>query len=324
MKRVLVLANNLEQASYRVRVEALLPALRKLGIETTVGLRTKSYFQNRRLYQTAVEFDSVLLQRKFLSTWEARVLRKYARRIVYDIDDALMFHNRPVGWFSRLRTKARFAATAAVVDHVVAGNAYLAEMFRKCGATTTVLPTVVDPARYAVKVHVQNNQTRLVWIGSRSTVGYLRGAMPALRLAGQRVQGLDVLAIVDEALTDSPVPVEHRPWSSETESASLVAGDIGIAPTPSDPWTLGKCGFKIVQYMAAGLPVVASPVGANAELVQEGMTGFLPKTDEAWADAIEVLSRDVALRQRMGQAGRARVEKELCVQRAAEVWAGLL
>ena len=324
MKRVLVLANNLKQASYRVRVDALLPLLRARGVDTTLGLRTNNPLHNYRLFASAGDYDAVLLQRKLLDGWEARVLRTHARRIVYDIDDAIMHFNRPVSRLSRWRTGRRFRATVRALDHVVAGNEYLADIFRRAGPSASVLPTVVDPARYAAKRHAETAAPRLVWIGSHSTLPYLRQHLPALALAADRVPGLGLITVADESITGAPFPVEHRPWSADTEAASLAAGDVGVAPTPTDPWTLGKCGFKIVQYMAAGLPVVASPVGANAELVRDGETGFLPTSDEAWADAIARLAADVDLRRRMGAAGRRRVEEELCLTRAADEWAKLL
>ncbi|HEX8915069.1 MAG TPA: glycosyltransferase family 4 protein [Humisphaera sp.] len=325
MARLLVLANNLRQASYRVRVEALLPLLRARGVESTVGLRSNSNpVANVRLFRTAAAFDAVLLQRKLLDPWEAKLLRHYARRLLYDVDDAVMYHNRPVGPVTRWRTGRRFRATAGALDHVVAGNEYLAERFRARGRAVTVLPTVVDPARYVVRRHAETPAPRLVWIGSKSTLPYVRTYLPALSAAAARVPGLGLITVADETIADAPFPVEHRPWSADTEAASLAAGDVGIAPTPTDPWTLGKCGFKIVQYMAAGLPVVASPVGANAELVRHGETGFLPTSDAEWADAIERLATDAALRERMGRAGRERVERELNVGRAADVWAGLI
>lgn len=324
MKRVLILANNLRQASYRVRIEALLPLLRECGIETTVGLRKTNPITTWRVLSSAKNFDAVILQRKMLEGWEGRLLRRNARRIVYDIDDALMYFNRPVSWHSRLRTRLRFRATVRAIDHVVAGNEHLADIFRREGRSATVIPTVVDPARYIVRRHADTISPRLVWIGSHSTLPYVQGQIGALRAAVERTPALRLVTIADQTLTDAPLPVEHRAWSADTEAASLAKGDIGIAPTPTDPWTLGKCGFKIVQYMAAGLPVVASPVGANAELVREGVTGFLPTTDAEWADAIHRLATDTALRQRMGQAGRERVEAELCLKKAADVWATLL
>jgi glycosyltransferase involved in cell wall biosynthesis len=235
-----------------------------------------------------------------------------------------MYHSRPVGPLEAWRTRRRFAAVARAADWVIAGNDYLANLFRAEGATVKVLPTVVDPAHYGVKNHAETQSPTLVWIGSRSTLSYLRQFTDALSAAAARVPGLRLITIADEPLANPPIPAEHVEWSESAESAALLRGDIGIAPTPEDRWTLGKCGFKIVQYLATGLPVVASPVGANTEIVTAGVTGFLPQSTPDWADAIATLAADVHLRQTMGAAGRTRVEQNLCLESAAKVWADLL
>jgi glycosyltransferase involved in cell wall biosynthesis len=175
-----------------------------------------------------------------------------------------------------------------------------------------------------VKAHAATDAPRLVWIGSHSTIPYLRQFLPALERAANEVPGLGLVTIADETVAGAGMPVEHVPWTAEGEAEALCRGDIGIAPTPTDRWTLGKCGFKIVQYMAAGLPVVASPVGANAELVWAGESGFLPVTPEEWAAAVVRLATDVELRVAMGRAGRERVERELCLAHVADEWARLL
>jgi glycosyltransferase involved in cell wall biosynthesis len=163
-----------------------------------------------------------------------------------------------------------------------------------------------------------------VWIGSRSTVRYLQRFLPALEAAAQRVPGLRLVTIADVSVRSRRIPVEHVPWSVDTEAEALTRADIGIAPTPLDRWTLGKCGFKILQYMAAGLPVIASPVGANAGLVRPGETGLLPKHGRDWPDAVAALARDVESRERMGLAGRELVERDFRVDDAADAWADLL
>jgi glycosyltransferase involved in cell wall biosynthesis len=324
IKRVLVIANNLEQASYRVRVEALIKPLAERSVELDVKLRPQSPLARRNLLRSATEYDAVLLQRKLLDPSDARLLRRSVRRIYYDVDDAVMYHAGPVGWWSQFRTTRRFHATAAIVDRVVAGNEYLADIFRARGCAVTVLPSVVDPGRYDVKRHKETESPRLVWIGSRSTLPYVREHLAALERASDDVGGLKLVTIADQTIEKSRLPIEHVPWSAAAEAASLVGGDIGIAPTPSDRWTLGKCGFKIVQYMAAGLPVVASPVGANAEIVQDGVTGYLPARMEDWPDAIARLAHDPNLRARLGRAGRERVEREYSITKAADVWAQIL
>src|SRR6185436_6764585 len=155
----------------------------------------------------------------------------------------------------------------------------------------------------------ETNPINLVWIGSQSTLPYVEQHIDAIRLAASRVP-LKLITIADRTLENPGFAVEHVPWTFDGEAAALVRGDIGIAPTPCDRWTLGKCGFKIIQYMAAGLPAIASPVGANAEIVRVGETGLLADSPEQWADAIVQLARDVGLRRRMGVAAREVVERE--------------
>ncbi|HET6248114.1 MAG TPA: glycosyltransferase family 4 protein [Tepidisphaeraceae bacterium] len=327
MKRVLVLANNLSQASFRVRIAALAPLLAERGFLLDVQLRPKGWLRGPRLWRlltSAKRAHAVILQRRLLNPWEATRLRRHARKIFYDIDDALMYHNRPVGLVSRWRTARRFRATARALDHVVAGNDYLADIFRREGKSATIIPTMVDSARYARKLHAATDSPRLVWIGSNSTLDYVEKFLPALEQAARDVKGLRLVTIGDKTVSSSALNIDHEIWSEQTEAAALLRGDIGIAPTPADQWTLGKCGFKILQYMAAGLPVIASPVGANEQIVQEGITGFLPATPGEWPAAIARLAADAALRARMGDAGRELAEQRYSLAVAADEWARLL
>jgi glycosyltransferase involved in cell wall biosynthesis len=187
-----------------------------------------------------------------------------------------------------------------------------------------VIPTVIDAARYEAKSHGPISTPRLVWIGSHSTLPYLQGFLPAIEQAAGEVPGLKLLTIADVTVTSDRIEVEHEPWTEAGEAAALCRGDIGIAPTPRDPWTMGKCGFKILQYMAAGLPVIASPVGANAQIVVDGETGLLPPKPENWPSSIKRLADDPLLRARMGTAARQRVRAEYSLERAADEWAALL
>ena len=323
MKRVLVITTNLRQASYRLWIAGIRALLAERGFDFDVQVRSKRLFERRALFRRAGGYDAVILFRKLLDPSDARLLRRHAKRIFYALDDAVMYHAHPVGCFSRWRTKRRFEATAKIADHVVAGNDYLADIFRRRGNDVTVLPTCIDASKYAVKPDERGGGVALVWIGSSSTLGYLDEIMPAVGEAAQRLPGLRLITIADRTIDRAPVPVEHIAWSEQEEAAALVRGDIGIAPTPDDQWTRGKCGFKILQYMAAGLPVIASPVGANAQIVTPE-TGVLATTPRDWTDAIVRLAADLELRRRMGAAGRARVEAEYPLVRAAETWARLL
>jgi hypothetical protein len=276
------------------------------------------------LLRSASEFSQVILQRKLLDPSDARLLARHAKRVLFDVDDAVMRHDGPAGWVSRWRTNRRFKATARVLDHVVAGNELLAGIFAWQGCATSIIPTVVEPADYQMKQHAPTDAPTLVWIGSKSTLSYLCDVELAMERASKRLPGLRLLTIADRTLESCAIPVEHVTWSKTSEAMALVRGDIGIAPTPLTPWTEGKCGFKIVQYMAAGLPVIASPVGANAQIVREGETGFLPASVDDWPGLIERLCEDVALRRTMGEAGRRRVESVYSISTVVRQWVRVL
>ena len=324
VKRVLAITSNLAQASSRLRVAALVEPLRTRGYDLAVHACPRTWAARRALLRSAGQYHAVLLQRKLLDPWNWRLLRRHARRVIFDVDDAVRYHPTRVGPYSLVRTALRFAATTQNVDHVVAGNPYLADMFGGHGCSVTVLPTAIDTERYGVKRHAPTDAPRLVWIGSRSTLTYLERFMPVLDAAAKVVPGLRLLTIADATVRSSLIPVEHVSWSVEAEAEALCGGDIGIAPTPRDRWTLGKCGFKILQYMAAGLPVIASPVGANVSLVRPGETGFAPETLDQWCGAIATLARDSDLRRRMGLAGRLLVERQYRIEDVADTWAELL
>ena len=321
-RRVLAIASNLAQASARLRVAALAGPLVRRGFALDFRACPRGWSARRALLRSAGDYHAVVLHRKLLDPWNWRVLRRHARRVIFDVDDAVRFHPAWVGPYSRVRTAMRFAATARNVQHVVAGNPYLVEMFG--GRAATVLPTPIDSYQYRLKRHAATDAPRLVWIGSRSTVRYLQRFMPAIERAARLVPGLRLLTVADVSVRSNVIPVEHVPWSLAGETDALCRGDIGIAPTPVDRWTLGKCGFKILQYMAAGLPVIASPVGANAGLVRPGETGLLPASPDDWPEAIATLAADVESRRRMGLAGRRVVEQDFRVDDAADAWAELL
>jgi glycosyltransferase involved in cell wall biosynthesis len=323
LKDVLVITNNLQQASFRLRIEALKSLLESRGIHLDIQVRPRNFFSRRNLLRTAANYDAVILQRKLLDPLDAKLLRRHARKIFYDIDDAVMYHAHPVGWISRFRTRRRFDATAKIVHTAVVGNEYLAQIFRERGIATTVLPTCVDPNHYIIKQHAATSEPKLVWIGSHSTLPYLHEHLPAIEAAAREVSNLRLTIIADESLHSDAISIGHIKWSADAEAAALASADIGIAPTPRDRWTLGKCGFKIVQYMAAGLPTIASPVGANEQLVRND-TGILATTPAEWTQAIVKLARNAELRAQLGKTARQRVIDEYSFTRAADVWSALL
>jgi glycosyltransferase involved in cell wall biosynthesis len=323
-KRILVITIDPTEAAFRLRLAILADLLADDGYTFDFKERPGNFTQRLRLIATADQYDAVIVQRKLLDPSHARLLRRLSLRIFFDLDDAVMVQRRKISRWSQWLKNRRFIATARAADHVVAGNQYLATRFRELGTPVTVLPTVVDPFHYLVKAHTATDLPALVWIGSKSTLPYLKQWMPAIEAAGRRVPGLRLITIANGTVDSDVVEVVHRPWSQETEAISLHLGDIGIAPTPIDPWSIGKSGFKIIQYMATGLPVIASPVGANADILQAGNTGVLAESVPEWTEAIVQLAGNVTMRAKMGAAGRQRVMECYTLSRAREVWAGLL
>ena len=181
----------------------------------------------------------------------------------------------------------------------------------------------VDLARYPRAVPAENELFTVGWIGTPVTAKYVRlveSALLELRKGGD----LRVVLVGPSWVELRGLTVELRTWSEETEATEIGSFDVGIMPLPDEPWERGKCGYKLIQYMACSRPVVASPVGVNRRIVEEGVNGFLATTTEDWIRGLATLRRDPPTRQRMGEAGRRKVEMEYCTQVTAPRLAALL
>jgi glycosyltransferase involved in cell wall biosynthesis len=302
--KLLILSNNHDRASFRQRIGVYLPRLRAEGIECTVIRFPPNYISRWRMLKRAGEYDGVFLHKKTLNYIDAFLLRSCAKKIIYDFDDAIMYNpKKPDG----LRSSHRrlFRRTVALADGVIAGNPYLAASARVHCGRVAVLPTGLEVSGYASgSPRISDGRIRLVWIGSTATLKYLKEISPSLERIGQRYPQVTLRLICDSFFELSSLPVEKCAWSLETEAAGLTACDIGLAPLPDNPFTRGKCGFKVLQYSAAGLPVAASPVGTNADYVLDGKTGLLAGNPDQWYAHLERLIGDPSLRRRMGAAGR--------------------
>jgi glycosyltransferase involved in cell wall biosynthesis len=255
----------------------------------------------------AKDFDAVFLHKKILNPFDAYYLRKYAKKIIYDFDDAVMFDDKhPERPHHKRQTS--FRRTATLADLVVAGNFYLAEHARRFNPNVEILPTGLDTKAYKTTAKkAGDGKIRLVWIGSRPTLPHLKHISPALEEIGSRFDNVVLKIISDESFDLQNILVEKRLWSLETEAAELVSSDIGLAPLADNNFTKGKCGFKILQYQAAGLPVVASPVGVNTELVRNNVNGYNATTVTDWVEKLSALVKDTSIRTRMGQSAKQMV-----------------
>jgi glycosyltransferase involved in cell wall biosynthesis len=268
------------------------------------------------------------VQRKLLSPSQIQHLRELAPWLIYDVDDAVFVRDSyaPRGPYSERRLRG-FVRMIKSADAVVVGNEFLRDQAALWAPPERIriIRTSVAPERYSLATHAaRRDGIQLVWIGSASTLPGLTRITPLLEGIGRRFPALALKLICDRALRLDYLPVMTRAWSEATETTELAAADIGISWLPEDTWSQGKCGLKVLQYMAAGLPVIANPVGVQAKLVRHGDTGFLAETPAQWFAAIDRLARDADLRRRMGAAGRRRVEDDYHVRHAGAQWLTLL
>jgi glycosyltransferase involved in cell wall biosynthesis len=308
-----LLGYRLNQPSFRYRMSSLVAPLEAAGWTVHLesfpsgryGLRT---WERRELLRRS---SVAVLHQIKLSGAEARLFAAYAARRIFDFDDAIYVRKpRHLGeaaddsWWRR----QKFAATCRRVDVVAAGNDVLAAAAAPYARRIVTLPTALDASTYQATSATQDDPPTIAWVGNPENLGYLEVLRPALARLAVRHPALRLRVICSQFPDWPDVRIERIQWSPAAEIAALAGSHIGVMPLTDDEWARGKCAFKLLQYMAASLPCVASPVGANTEAVIEGVTGFHARDPAEWEHALERLIGSAELRARLGAAGRAYVE----------------
>ncbi|XPS86379.1 glycosyltransferase, family I [Desulfosarcina variabilis str. Montpellier] len=322
-------------ASSRLRSLQYVPRLSQCGVQVDVtalydeAYLNELYQSNRRslkhialrynqrlwtLLRSAARYDVLWLEQEifpWMPPFAELLLRQWRIPFVVDYDDAI-FHRYDLhtNWLVRHLLGKKIDTIMQLASVVIAGNSYIADRASDSGAKAVVtIPTVIDLNRYAVKQNKGNTPLTIGWIGSPATFDFLRSIAPILIDLKKRLPiRIVIVGIVDPRLKRQ-FPFTYYPWSEDTEAELLKLFDIGIMPLPDTPWTRGKCGYKLIQYMACGIPVIASNVGANKDIVNSGENGFLVSKPEEWVNAIERLVADANLLENMGKNGRQQVEK---------------
>lgn len=335
--RMLALATNpVEGASFRYRILAYVPHLEGAGfaVETSSFFPSDSLgvvYSSRRVVGKAYYVLRGAIQRRALlrrDRYDVIVvhrelfplgLRVFLRRlrslgvpIIYDFDDAMFLPQRterPL--LGKIEDPNGAREIIGVSRAVVAGNGYLAEYARQYNPNVVTIPTPIDTERFRPRKTDRPDGEPLTigWIGSHTTVKYLASlAGPLTALArGHAFQFKAVGAPVTLPLNG--VRVRQQGWTLKDEVAEFQGCDVGVYPLDDDAWARGKCGFKAIQFMAVGVPVVASSVGMNAEIIQDGVNGFLASSEGEWAEKLSLLLKDRNLRRAIGMAGRRTVEE---------------
>jgi hypothetical protein len=280
------------------------------------------YFKRFRWLMSKPDIDVIWLHCElfpYLPGLFERLARWPGKSIVFDYDDAI-FHNYDLHPNPVIRSVlgSKLYTTISGAELAICGNAYLAEYARVHCPRIEIVPTVVNAeVYYPLKAGAERSSDdcpRIGWIGTPSTWReYLLPMLPMLTEAAQAGGGQVAVMGADRQTIAQPL-LETSIWSEAGEVPFLQAMDIGIMPLTDTPWARGKCGYKLIQYMACGLPVIVSPVGVNTEIVEHGVNGFLATTDADWREALVMLLRDPDLRIRMGAAGRRKVEEQYSLQ----------
>lgn len=340
VRRVLALSPIPEEgAGCRFRISQFIPYLESVGYEVTVrpfftpeffrlvyrpghylkkiaalvalslgrwqSLRGLSHYDLVFLYREAFPIGPPLIERWLAGSGKPP--------IVYDFDDAIFLPNVSDAnrFIVSLKWAGKIPEIVRLSAQVIAGNDFLASVARRYNSSVLTIPTCVDTAKFMPRTDGRGGREPLVvgWIGSPTTASYLSmlaGVFKNVHAATPfqlKVSGAASDVAVDE------VPVTNVPWSLADEVSLFNTCDIGVYPLTDDEWSKGKCGFKAIQFMACGVPVVASAVGVNREIIEDGVNGFLATTADEWETKLRTLLTDAALRAQFAEAGRRTVEQ---------------
>lgn len=342
--RLLFLATHpREAASTRYRVLAYFPALDRAGYRldfhsfftsqdlaglyrpgrwlAKLSLAIRGAIQRVRQLRPGA-YDLIFVHRELFPLGLGFFLRRLARigvPVVYDYDDAMFLPQRQDrGLLGKLETPSTVNALLRLSDRVVAGNPHLAAYARRFNPRVELIPTPVDTRLFFPRDGAEPGPVCTIgWIGSPSTAKYLRGLRQVFeRLARSHPFRLKVVG-AGPPLAFGAVPIVNLPWVLTREAEEFRTCDIGVYPLWDDEWSRGKSGFKAIQFMASGIPVVASPVGINSEIIQDGVNGFLAASEQEWTDKLARLIEDQALRLKFASTGRTTVEERYSLAQAA-------
>lgn len=307
-------------ASTRHRVLAHLGALREAGFDVEVEYQVEAPkrwlripYRLRELWldtRPPSDSDLVFVHRRTYPPFFSRRLSRVGVPVVFDLDDALYLPppSADQGAATRRRYRRNFEATAAAADLVVCGNEEVTAHVPH--GRTAVIPTAVDCRVFRPGAAAPAAGPVVGWVGHSDNLPYLEALASPLRELASRLPGLRLVVVADRAPSIDGVDIEFRKWSLDREVACFDGIGVGVMPLADSPWARAKCAFKLLQYMALGIPAVASPVGVNRDLVQDGQNGFLALDDDEWFERLQGLLVDSELRQRIAGAGRRTVETQ--------------
>ncbi|MCL4458577.1 MAG: glycosyltransferase family 4 protein [Chloroflexi bacterium] len=266
----------------------------------------------------ASHFDVLFIQKVLLPIGLQKMVQRLNGKIIFDFDDAIYAsHPTLIGLRSTARAVERLARSLKMSRYVILENRYTAEFASQYNRNIVMITGPIDTEYYRPRQDKGSAQLVIGWVGSPPNTVYLEPLYAVFRQLCRRYKDLSIELVGAGPVGLAGVPLLIKPWRSEGEVQDLQRFDIGLMPLPDDEWSRGKGGYKLLQYMAIGIPSVASPVGINCELIQEGTTGFLADSPEEWVEKLSLLIENGELRHQMGMVGRRLVEEHYSLRASA-------
>jgi glycosyltransferase involved in cell wall biosynthesis len=243
----------------------------------------------------------------YIPTFLERIAKRLNPNMLLEFDDAI---------FLSFLHGSKIPKLIKMSKHIIVGNHFLKDYVIQFNPNVSVIPTVVDIERYKLKEDYRTQGlVNIGWVGLAYNLPYLKQLEETFQKLKSEVGDFLFTVICSKGLEMDGVKTDFKPWNYDDEAKNIGTFDIGIMPLADDEWAKGKCGLKVLQYMACGVPVVASPVGVNREIIRDGENGFLAAKEDEWVDKLTLLLTDETLRRSLGQKGRKTVEDHYSLKR---------
>ncbi len=290
------------------------------NISNKILFFAKSIYKRLNDVIKANQYDIIFVQREAFMTGSTFFEKRFSKskaKLIFDFDDAI-WHldiseaNKKFEW---LKHPGKTAEIISVADLIIAGNQYLAEYAKHHNDRVVIIPTTIDTDEYKPITQNSTNQSVCIgWSGSITTIKHFEMAIPFLKMLKNKYGNrIHIKVIGDGSYINNELNIKGIGWNKADELKELREIDIGIMPLPDDEWAKGKCGLKGLQYMALGIATLMSPVGVNAEIIQDGANGYLASSNDEWFEKISILIENEVQRKKIAEAGRTTVEEHYSV-----------
>ena len=315
---------NSESISYELKsffTEADYKILYKEGntIKKIVALLNGFLKRARTVLFESYKYDFIFIQRAASPVgppvFEWILAKIFRKKVIFDFDDAIwipMNNGHPIARLFKAYWKVKYICKWSY--KVVGGNPYLCNYASQFNNNVVFIPTCVDTQKYHNRIKEHEDRKVVVgWTGSHTTLEYLQPIIPIINSLQENLN-FNFTIICNKDPEWDIKDYKFIQWNNETEIEDLLKFDIGVMPLIEDKWTEGKCGFKLIQYLALGIPAVANPAGVNKEIIEDGINGFLAVTEEEWKTSLSNLISDVTLRKQFGEKGRSKIVNHYSIQ----------